>query len=90
MTITAETVTELDAAGWRIEHELRTTEPGHARGPGIQQAHFVCGRCRQSVFNLSPDISGGGYLISLGELAAGILLHVRQAHCDGGGVLLDK
>ena len=71
---------------WPVELDLRPTEKGHDRGEGIPQAHVVCTRDRQSVFCLSPDTSHGMYVFAVADLSAAVLRHVREAHCDGGGI----
>jgi hypothetical protein len=77
------------AMGWPLTVGFRDTEEGNSRGPGVKQAHLVCFRCGQSVSTLSPDLAAGtGYVMRLAEFASAVLRHVREAHCDGGGILL--
>jgi len=71
---------------WSLELDLRVTDEGHHRGEGVPQAHVVCSRDRQSVFCLSVDTRGGAYVFTVAGLSAAVLRHVREAHCDGGGI----
>jgi len=82
------------AAAWPVELDLRPTEPGHMaagdRGRDqLEQAHLICGRqdCRQSVTVLALDTAAGAYVLTWAQVAADILRHVRESHCDGGGNL---
>jgi hypothetical protein len=82
------------AAGWPVELDLQPTEPGHhaasQRGrEHLWQAHLVCGRrdCRQSVTVLALDVDAGAYVLTWAQVAADILRHVRESHCDGSGNL---
>lgn len=75
------------AAAWPVTFDLRLTEEGNSRGPGVPQAHLVCDRCQQSVFCLSADTRAGAYVTGALRYIYAVLRHVREVHCDGGGAL---
>lgn len=75
------------AMEWPAELEIRATEPGHQAGEGIDQAHLVCTECRQSVLPLSTDVKHQAYVHTPLRIAAAVLRHIRESHCDGGGNL---
>jgi len=79
-----------DCTGWPLEFSLRLTEIGNSRGPGVEQAHWVCAKDQQSVFCLSPNTEHDGYQTTCIDLIAAVMRHVRESHCDGGGVLLSN
>lgn len=75
------------AMEWPTELEIRPTEPGHVLGEGIDQAHLICTPCRQSVLPLSLEVGRRAYVHTPLRIAAAVLRHVREVHCDGGGIL---
>ncbi len=67
------------AATWPVRCVSRGTEPGHHLGPR-SQTHLVCQDCGQSAYCLSPDATAPGYVVSVAEILAGVLAHIREAH----------
>jgi hypothetical protein len=82
------TVTGEQTGQWLLELDLRETEAGHARGAGVKQAHLICTRDRQSVYCLAVDLSHAVAVFTVEGLAAAVMRHVREVHCDGGGNLV--
>ena len=70
---------------WPLELDHRTTGEDDDRGPGLEQAHLICGRCRQSVWCLSKDLAAGVGVFTPAQLAAATTRHFREVHTDGGG-----
>jgi hypothetical protein len=75
------------AMEWPVNIEIRPTEPGHSTGEGIDQAHLVCSQCEQSVLPLSLEVGRRAYVHTPLRIAAAVLRHIREVHCDGGGIL---
>jgi hypothetical protein len=80
------------AATWPVVTVSRETEPGHfltdvvpvePTGP-LTQIHLTCAACggNPSAFCLSADTEGPGYTVTLADLLAGILAHIRRSHPD--------
>lgn len=74
------------AAEWPVEVDIRATEPGDDRGPGLVQVHLVCTVDRQSVYCLAKDLAHGVAVTSVGQLLAAVTRHYRESHTDGGGL----
>jgi len=82
----------LDAAAkWPVILVSRETEPGHHHvevshleraGLPLMQHHLCCMPCGQSVAILSPDADGPGYAVNAGQIAAGVLAHLKTCHED--------
>ena len=77
------------AASWQVRAVSRETEPGHhlvdlghleRDGRPLTQTHLTCATCGQSVACLAPDVDEPGYVLTVAQLQAGILRHIRECH----------
>lgn len=74
------------AREWGLALDLRVTDEGNSRGPGVMQAHLVCAADFQSVFTLSADTEHQAYVFTVAGLETAVTRHFRECHCDGSGV----
>lgn len=85
------------AATWPAVVVSRETEPGHwltsleqgarpdrAAAGKVAQLHLCCARCesRPSVLCLSPDAADEPYVVTVADMLAGMLAHIRASHPD--------
>jgi hypothetical protein len=80
------------ASTWPVVIVQRETEPGHwltdvvpaKPVQPLMQLHLCCAQCPDypSVFCLSPDTGQPGYAITMSDVLAGILGHIRRSHPD--------
>ena len=76
------------AATWPVVTVSRKTEPGHMyatieRGAeSVTATHLCCAECdgNPSVLCLAPNSDEGGYQVSVADILAGILSHIRRTH----------
>ena len=79
--------TDVAARSLRVRFVSRETSPNHSRTtwdekPPAVQHHLVCDHCDESVWCLSPDATGPGYVFVITSLLAQAGMHIRQCHED--------
>lgn len=76
------------AATWPVLSVSRKTEPGHMYATielgtdSVVATHLCCAECpgEPSVFCLAPNSGEDGYRVTVADMLAGILAHIRRTH----------
>ena len=77
------------ASTWPVVTVSRKTEPGHMHAvvehgqDSVMATHLCCAECpdQPSVLCLAPnDITDAGYHMTVADMMAGILSHIRRTH----------